>query len=256
MHNNPNILLIGSQTAENNKFKNILESHQLNVICTTNPETYYGEPHVVQPDLLIVDVGVDSIEYDILKIERFLEQKAYTNIPFYVLSSDPLLENRIDSLHRGAIDYIQKPFPILELVYKVKNLIRFRELVRTNSFHLPIDVSTLQNEDQLFLNKFIQYINMHLKEEFTFEDVARHCLLSRSKLDKLTRRLTGKSPSQFVREYRLEIAVQLMKQGVKSMKQISQETGFTSLSYFSISFKNWKGVGPKSYLYGINSTVA
>jgi len=81
-------------------------------------------------DLLILDVmlpGIDGLEV----CRRLRSQSIYT--PIIILSSKAAEVNRIVGLEMGADDYVTKPFSLLELVARVRALIRRVEALKIDS---------------------------------------------------------------------------------------------------------------------------
>jgi AraC-like DNA-binding protein len=60
--------------------------------------------------------------------------------------------------------------------------------------------------------------------------------------------LTGKSPSSFLKEYRLDEALALLKKRTRNVSEVALETGFNSHSYFSKCFQQQYGCLPSELL--------
>lgn len=78
-------------------------------------------------------------------------------------------------------------------------------------------------------------------------------LLENTGLDKNTARdaiknKTSRSISNYIRFYRLNYAQELLKTGKKNVSEIAYDSGFSSLSYFSKSFKDEFGYSPNASL--------
>ena len=71
--------------------------------------------------------------------------------------------------------------------------------------------------------------------------------ISRSKLYYKIKGLTGENPSVFFKQYKLNRAAELLKEGKYNISEISLLTGFSTLSHFSTSFKKQFGVTPSEY---------
>lgn len=70
---------------------------------------------------------------------------------------------------------------------------------------------------------------------------------SASYFSKMFHELTGSSFTQYLKDYRLEIAADKLITTDKTITEISQETGFCNLPYFSRSFQHKFGVTPNEY---------
>lgn len=71
--------------------------------------------------------------------------------------------------------------------------------------------------------------------------------ISRTKFYYKLKALTGENPSIFFRNYKLNRAAELMATGKYTISEIADMTGFSTLSFFSASFKKKFGVPPSEY---------
>ena len=58
---------------------------------------------------------------------------------------------------------------------------------------------------------------------------------------------TGKTAFEFIREFRINKACQMLINGEKSIAQICYDTGFNSFSSFNRIFKNLKNISASEY---------
>ena len=91
------------------------------------------------------------------------------------------------------------------------------------------------------------YIHEHYKEKITIEDIAAQMNISRSECFRCFKRLTNKRPIEYINEYRLLKASQLLSESEKSIFKIYTECGFESASYFGRKFKEVYGIAPVKY---------
>ena len=59
--------------------------------------------------------------------------------------------------------------------------------------------------------------------------------------------LTGQKPTEFIRTIRLRHAAELLREGKLTVTEVSYATGFSSISYFSRSFRTMYGVPPTQF---------
>ena len=81
-------------------------------------------------------------------------------------------------------------------------------------------------------------------EKFGVVELAAEIGLSRSQLHRRLQELRGKSTSRFIREYRLEMAMEMLKKNVATASEIAYRVGFSSPTYFNTSFHNYYGYPP------------
>lgn len=105
---------------------------------------------------------------------------------------------------------------------------------------------------ETFLNAFLDYTELNWKNTAAkIDDLAKSLGCSRSKLYRSVISLTGLSPIDFLKEYRLNEALKLLKKNAGDISAIADETGFGSVSYFSKCFKKRYGYSPSE-----NSKIA
>jgi len=99
--------------------------------------------------------------------------------------------------------------------------------------------------DQAFIKRLDAVIESHLEDEqFGVEELAKELGLSRSQLHRKLNGLTGKSSSQYIREYRLEKSMEMLQNNVATASEIAYRVGFGSPTYFNSSFNKYYGYPP------------
>lgn len=99
--------------------------------------------------------------------------------------------------------------------------------------------------DEAFIRKLTEIVEDNLtNEQFGVETLARVAGMSRSHIHRKLQELTGQSTSQFIREIRLEHAMELLKNQVGTVSEIAYRVGFGSPTYFSRCFHEYYGFPP------------
>jgi len=99
--------------------------------------------------------------------------------------------------------------------------------------------------DQTFIKQLDDLIEAHLEDEqFGVKELAQELGLSRSQLHRKLNGLTGKSTSQYIREYRLGKAMEMLHNNVATASEIAYRVGFGSPTYFNTSFNKYYGYPP------------
>lgn len=84
---------------------------------------FYKELDTILPDLCLVDIMLpDENGNDLVK--RIRANELTRNIPVIMVTAKTTELDMIKSLENGADDYIKKPFSVLELITRVKALLR------------------------------------------------------------------------------------------------------------------------------------
>ena len=93
----------------------------------------------------------------------------------------------------------------------------------------------------------IAFINEHLTEPITLDQIARCANMSRSHLSAVFKHATGITPYEYLLLQRIERAAQLLRHSGSTILVVSQECGFCNLANFNKSFKNITGMTPTEY---------
>ena len=91
--------------------------------------------------------------------------------------------------------------------------------------------------------KILTFINQHLTERITLEDICRHSFLSKSQLNRKFKAITGATAWEYVTVKRLMLAKELLKKGHKPTV-VFLECGFNDYSAFYRAYKNQFGCSP------------
>ncbi len=96
-----------------------------------------------------------------------------------------------------------------------------------------------------FISQITAIIERNIDDEqFGVSELAAAVNMSRSNLLRKIKKGTGLSASQFIRQVRLEIAMDLLKEGEFTVSEISYKVGFGSNSYFIKCFREHYGYPP------------
>ncbi len=107
------------------------------------------------------------------------------------------------------------------------------------------DGSFQSSGDKAFIVKLSEHIQANLNnDQFGVDSLAQAVGMSRSSLHRKLHNLLGISTSQFIREYRLKRALEILKQEDITASEVAYRVGFSSATYFSTSFHKFYGYTP------------
>ncbi|MEM1182045.1 MAG: response regulator [Acidobacteriota bacterium] len=92
---------------------------------TTSPNGTDGliKAHVEDPDLILLDIMMEEMDgWETLRLLKLDEQSR--EIPVIILSARAEPKDKIRALQEGAVDYIVKPFSVIESVATIKALLQ------------------------------------------------------------------------------------------------------------------------------------
>jgi len=93
----------------------------------------------------------------------------------------------------------------------------------------------------------INYINDYLSRDLHLAEIGNLVQMSPDYFCRLFKQSTGITPHQYITQYRIEKAKELLKKPDLSITYISQQVGFHDHSHFSKTFCKIVGVTPQKY---------
>lgn len=201
------------------------------------------------PDLIISDVMMpDKDGFELC--ETLKSNVATSHIPIILLTAKAEQKDILIGLETGADDYLAKPFSLTELKLRVKNILNFKELIRKkfegNILPTAEETPELNNRDRKFVNDVTQLVEKNISNlQFGVNILAEGVFLSISQLTRKLKTITGKTPADFIRNIRLEKAMELLKKG-ESIGDTAWAVGFEDSVYFSKVFKKHFGFPPST----------
>ena len=104
------------------------------------------------------------------------------------------------------------------------------------------------DSDEEMMGKLMQYIEENISDEnLRIEDMADFVGLGRTVFYNKVKQLVGVTPSDFLRQMRMERAVLLIEKSKLSFSEIAYSSGFSDPKYFSKCFKKETGMTPSEY---------
>ena len=110
---------------------------------------------------------------------------------------------------------------------------------------------------EFYIHEALSYIEHNFQNEITIEDIAGVCGLNRTYFGKIFKEALGKTPQEFLLNYRMLKAAELLKLTSLSIGDVGLAVGYANQMHFSRAFKNNYGISPREWRYQnhINNTV-
>lgn len=97
------------------------------------------------------------------------------------------------------------------------------------------------------VQKAIEYINTHLHEEISIDEICRYIPVSKYYFCKKFKQVTGLTVMRYILKIRIDTAKNMLENTDLFVGQISERCGFSSQSYFCRVFKEALGITPLQY---------
>lgn len=97
------------------------------------------------------------------------------------------------------------------------------------------------------INVVFNHVKANFKEDISLEEIANMVSMTVPSFCRYFKKITNKTFTQFVNEYRLVHASKLLAEQPMSITQVCYESGFNNFSHFNKSFKAFTGQNPSEY---------
>lgn len=135
-----------------------------------------------------------------------------------------------------------------ELIIKSNLLQIWKELVTHAERVAQIKSADKLNRERVL--KAIDFIHSHYAEPLTLERIASETYMSREYFSRIFKVETLKTPFEYLTQYRISRAMELLEQSDLSVTEIAEKCGFSSPGYFNVRFSEIAGCSPREYRKG------
>lgn len=126
-------------------------------------------------------------------------------------------------------------------------MLRLLPIVFTSSDHTLAGHPMRIERDVRRIQQISAYVMAHYVHTISLNDIAAEAGMSRSAFCTYFKRCKGMTFSQFVTQYRLNTACELLKHSQKQVSEICYMVGFNDLPHFIRVFTNALGMSPSKY---------
>ena len=97
------------------------------------------------------------------------------------------------------------------------------------------------------MKQMLNYLNTHFESVISLQELADQVHLSKEVCCRLFKKMTGKTITGYLEEYRVNQSLPLVQSSQYSMIQIADMTGFSNASRFARAFRRQFGCNPGEY---------
>jgi signal transduction histidine kinase len=119
-----NILIVDDQEANVDVLYGFLEMQGYeNIVTTTDPRDVVDLLSSFKPDLILLDITMPYLNgFEVMEqLRELIPENIF--LPILILTADITTESKIRALSGGASDFLIKPFDLLEVGLRIKNLL-------------------------------------------------------------------------------------------------------------------------------------
>lgn len=239
------IAILDSDESRISEIKEVLASGY-SIITANDGEMGLSLVQGTRPDLVIANIQLNRKKGT--EVLEDIRQDPAISCTLMFMLSDGAVDSEVSKAYAlGANAVIDYPSQIKHLKSMVSGRLLWHKNKNKAKGHQ--ELSNLIKSKHKFLAK----VNSAIEQELSNVDMNMAMLASRigvstSTLQKKLKKLSNKSVSQYVREYRLAKASELIEAGHNNLALVAQTTGFRNQSYFSKSFRTFFGYPPSNLL--------
>ncbi len=246
---NYKIMVVEDEEEIRSYLKNVL-SENYNVVDYRNGLEAFKAVLNDKPDLIVSDImmpEMDGIEF-CKKIKANPETNHTPIILLTALSKD---EDRAQGIETGADMYLVKPFNSNFLKKTIASILENRrkiyEQLQSKTTEQP-EVE-IKSQDEMLVQKVMAVIKENISDsKLNVEMLADKIGISRVHLYRKLKELTNQTAHEFIKNIRMKQAAYLLASKRMNVSEVAYSVGFSNLSHFSNSFKQYYGVSPSEYV--------
>ena len=180
------------------------------------------------------------IEFDGLRVKEALDlTELSVNTPVYHSHSKDLREQLMNEMLYIVHHAKESPFHLIGHLYLFLDYLtqsaKSKKLVQSSKM------------SDYYIKEAINYIEQNFQNNITIEDIAAICGINRSYFGKIFRNSIGRSPQEFLMNYRMVKATELLKLTSLSIAEIGSAVGYENQLHFSRAFKTIYGISPREW---------
>lgn len=209
----------------------------------------------IAPNLVVVSfecasTGMKELEHvlmDIGETERTL-------IALIISEAKQCIKTSLDDPYTTGMERTEdSPFGSEQLIrlYLEQLMITLIRRHQKGSGTAPAIKSIKQKNDSLIYNRITTYLEEHIREHLTIDEICKANLIGRSQLQRLFREQNQCGVIDYFSRLKIELAKQLIRENHHNFTQIADFLGYTSIHYFSRQFEKISGMTPSEYASSI-----
>lgn len=187
-------------------------------------------------------------------IETSEEDWSFAVIHYRIVHTTKEFENFLHQHFSIPIDEPSKPLllaqQLLQQQTKPDHFSKFQMQVLFMNLleSIVIGARNRQHDEKLqAITGSLEYIHKNFAKELSISEIAHRFGFERRRFSALFEQVTGLTPSQYVTEYRMKRAKELLMLSGDSIVEIAEAVGYQDSFYFSRVFKKHVGLPPSIY---------
>jgi len=206
----------------------------------------------MKQDIKLKDISSLQIHFDII-CQKYKNNKQFSQIYIKFIFSN-LLKDFYEGIPNSKVSDLDTE---IDRLYRATDFQTVIDIVSSNIKKLE---EAFHQNPQMFhreIESVKRYIFENYDKELGVEQLADMVSMAPSYLSHIFKKETGQNLSKFIKAYRMEEAKKMLENTHNKIVNISNAVGYSNVSYFCQSFREYFGVSPQKFRNQgeINETV-
>lgn len=213
-----------------------------NFLFFSGIHSFMGSASHMRVKLVVIDNSDGNINI-IEAVQEIRKNDVFGTATIVAIVGNEDSERGVEALNAGANDYLPLALVNKELTARVR--------MRLSIYESPPSGSSLGDiypiEDRYILKSALHHIKDNTSSIKTVGDLSSSVGRPEKDINRAFLTHFGKTAFEYMRDYRIGIAKEMLSQTRFPVTQIADKVGYSSVANFSTAFKNVVGVSPRSY---------
>jgi len=207
-----------------------------------------------QPDIVIVDINMPVMN-GLEMLEKSIREYGYDAI---IVSGYGEFEYARRGISLGITEYLLKPIDYPKLYEAIKKIQSKRNAnikMKDTIHQIDVEKKKLGILDYMerktgnrYIDLMIQTIHEKYPTRLSLNDISEQCKMSCTYLNVNFKNETGYTFNDYLNRYRIQKAVDLLRDNQFKIYEIAEMVGFSDYKYFIKVFKKYTGCSPARFI--------
>lgn len=241
------VLIAEDENLIRKKLLHFIDYDSLGMVVVADVDNGVGGVELIKkykPDIVLADINMPEKD----GLDMIKETLDYDYIAI-IISGYDYFSYAQRALKYGVTDYLLKPISLddlneallnaREIIYKKRSVIS-----RNSDIENAIDISTDEAIKDSTVVEMINFIKSNYQDKISISDLSKKLAYSESMLNRKFKKEVHITFNEYLNRYRINKAIELLKNSDYNITEISYMCGYSSAKYFSRVFKKYLGISP------------
>lgn len=244
----PHILVIDDCLEDISSLLVLLKAQRWRITEASEAHQGYQRAQALRPDLIVLDVRMPGMNgFTLGRLLR--EVPGLSEVPIIFLTNAGDLDERLEGLSLGAVDYVLKSSAAEEVLARIRIHLQLAQRLCAGA---AAGRGVLLNDermhaDQILLRAAMRFIAQNLGEVPSLAELARKVGTHDKRLSAIFRAHLNMTVFGYIREARLRRGQELLADSSMSVQGIADLVGFRSTCNFTTAFRERQGMTPSQF---------